>query len=161
MRGRTELAMNFSDIRARGGAWWVSAAIFAVAVALNYLWELAHSPLYMGMGDFSRMWWHCLIASLGDGALVLLIFAAGAAVFRRWDWFVRPERYGVVLMLGAGLLIGIIVEWVAVHILGLWGYTARMPVVPLFGVGLTPVAQMLVLPPVIFRVVASCCCSPT
>jgi hypothetical protein len=131
-----------------------------VAVILNYVWELAQSPLYMGMGDFSRMWRHCFVASLVDAGLVLLIFAAGAAVFGRRDWFVPPEKYGVALMLGAGLLIGVIAELVAVHILGLWGYSARMPVAPLLGVGLTPVAQMLVLPPVIFRVVAAWCNSP-
>jgi hypothetical protein len=160
MRRHSEPAMNLSDIRACGGAWRVSAAIFVVATTLNYVWELAHSPLYMGMGDFSRVWRHCFVASLVDAALVLLIFAVGAAVFGRRDWFVRPERYGVALTLGAGLLIGVVVEWVAVHALGLWEYTARMPVAPLLGVGLTPVAQMLVLPQVIFRVVAAWCNPP-
>jgi hypothetical protein len=160
MRRRSEPAMNLSDIRARGGAWRVSAAIFVVAVILNYVWELAQSPLYMGMGDFSLMWRHCFVASLVDAGLVLLIFAAGAAVFGRRGWFVRPGRRGVALTLGAGLLIGVVVEWVAVHSLGLWGYTARMPVVPLFDVGLTSVAQMLVLPLVIFRVVAAWCNPP-
>jgi hypothetical protein len=63
-------------------------------------------------------------------------------------------------MLGSGLVIGVIVEWVAIHILGRWEYTTRMPVVPLLGVGLAPVAQMVVLPPVIFRVVAAWCNSP-
>lgn len=82
MRRHKELAMNLSYIRARGDVWRVSA-IFVVAVALNYVWELAQSPLYRGMGDFSRMLWHCFVASLGDGALILLIFAAGRAVFRR------------------------------------------------------------------------------
>jgi hypothetical protein len=152
--------MNFSDIRAWGGARRVSASIFIVAVALNYVWELAQSPLYKGMGDFSRTLWHCFLASLVDGALVLLIFATGVAVFRRREWFVQPGRYGYALMLGAGLVIGVVVEWGAIHILGLWGYTARMPVVPLLGVGLAPIAQMLVLPPVTFRVVAPCCRSP-
>jgi hypothetical protein len=154
------MAMNLSDIRARGGPWWVSAAIFVVAVALNYAWELAQSPLYKGMSDFSRMLWHCFVASLVDGALVLLIFAAGGAVFRRRDWFVRPGVYGYALMLGSGLVTGVIVEWAAVHVLGRWEYTSLMPVVPSLGVGLAPVAQMLVLPPIIFRVVAAWRSSP-
>jgi hypothetical protein len=152
--------MNHPDLRSRGDTWRVSAVIFIVAVALNYLWELAQSPLYVGMGDFRRMLWHCFVASLVDGALVLLIFVVGRAVFRRRDWFVRPGAYGYALMLGAGLVIGITLEWAAVHILGRWEYTARMPVVPLLGVGLAPIAQMLVLPPVTFQIVAALCYPP-
>jgi plastocyanin domain-containing protein len=29
------------------------ATVFVFAVIINYPWELAHSPLYEGMGDFS------------------------------------------------------------------------------------------------------------
>jgi len=65
--------MNSSSDGARQSVWWTVAAIFVVAVGFNYLWELAQSPLYAGMEDFTRMWWHCLLPSLGDGLLVLLI----------------------------------------------------------------------------------------
>ncbi len=92
---------------------------------------------------------------MGDGLLLLLIFAAGWPVLRRRDWFVRPGIRGYALMLITGQAIAISVESVAVYALGLWEYTARMPVAPGLGVGLAPVAQMLVLPPIIFRVVAS------
>lgn len=56
------------------------ATIFVVAVLFNYPWELAQSPLYVGMESFSAVWWHCFVSSLGDGVLVLLIFAAGWVV---------------------------------------------------------------------------------
>jgi hypothetical protein len=58
-------------------------------------------------------------------------------------------------MLIAGLAIAVTVELAAVHALGRWEYAARMPILPGLGVGLSPVAQMLVLPPIIFRVVAA------
>lgn len=57
-------------------------------------------------------------------------------------------------MLLAGLVIGVSVEWLAVFIGNRWEYTARMPLVPLLGVGLAPVAQMFVLPLLIFRIIA-------
>jgi hypothetical protein len=106
------------------------------------------------MDDFRRVLWHCFVASLGDGLLVLLIFGAGWAVLRWRDWFVRPGVRGYALMLAAGLVIAVTVEWVAVRIAGSWVYSARMPVVPLLGVGIMPVAQMLLLPPLIFHIVA-------
>jgi hypothetical protein len=131
--------------------WRTITAIFVAAVIVNYPWELAQTPLYEGMGDFSRMLWHCFVASFGDGLLLLLIFGACWATLRRRDWFVSPGRRGYLVMLAAGLVVGVAVEWAAVHLAGQWAYTPRMPVIPILNIGLAPVAQMLALPPLIFR----------
>lgn len=128
--------------------------IFVAAVLLNYPWELAQSSLYVGMENFRAKWWHCFVASLGDGGLVLLIFAAGWVMLRRRAWFARPGVHGYLLMLAVGLVIGVSVEWMAVHVLERWTYTGWMPLVPGLGVGIVPLLQMLVLPPLIFRVAA-------
>lgn len=74
--------------------------------------------------------------------------AAPASVVR------TPWLRGYVVMLAAGLAIGVSIEWAAVHVAGRWAYNAQMPLVPGLGVGLVSVAQMLVLPPLIFRVAA-------
>jgi len=137
--------------RSRGA---VLVLVFVMAVLFNYLWELAQSPLYAGLGSFTTMWWHCFVASLGDGLLTLLIVAAGWMTLRRASWFLHPGVRGYTLMLTVGLLIGVSVEWVAVYMAGRWTYSAQMPLVPGLGVGLIPVAQMLLLPPLVFRVVA-------
>ena len=147
--------MNSSDRNVPDKPWRMLAAIFVVAVGFNYVWELAQSPLYAGMSDFSRMLWHCFAPSLGDGLLVLIIFAAGWVALRQRDWFVRPGVRGYALMLGAGFVIAISVELIAVYGLGRWEYNAGMPLLPGLGVGLLPIAQMLLLPPIIFRVVAA------
>jgi hypothetical protein len=57
-------------------------------------------------------------------------------------------------MLTAGLVLAMLVEWVAVHRLGRWAYAERMPMVPGLGIGLVPIAQMIILPPIIFRMAA-------
>jgi len=129
-------------------------ALFLVAVALNYPWELAHGPLFVGMDSFEAMWWHCFVAALGDGVMVWIIYAAGRAVFQRADWFMRPGLAGYVLMLGMGLAMAVSVEWIALHTLQRWTYTAQMPLIPGLGIGVTPVLQMLVLPPLIFYLAA-------
>lgn len=65
--------------------------VFIVAVLLNYLWELAQAPLYVGLEEYdTRVFWHCFVASWGDGIMVLLIVAAGWIALRKPDWFVRP-----------------------------------------------------------------------
>jgi hypothetical protein len=53
-----------------------------------------------------------------------------------------------------GFVMGVAIEWMAVHVLQRWTYTTHMPLVPGLDVGLVPVAQMLILPPLIFRLVA-------
>lgn len=131
------------------------AGIFAVAILVNYPWELAQSPLYMGMESINAVWWHCFVASLGDGLLVLLIFAVGWLALGKQNWYWRPRLRGYLLMFVVGLAIGVGVEWLAVHTADQWAYTARMPLVPWLGIGIAPVMQLLVLPPLIFRAVAA------
>jgi hypothetical protein len=131
-----------------------ATTVYAVAVAANYPWELAESPLYEGMGDFGAMWWHCFVASLGDGLLVLFILAAGWIAFGRTGWFVSPGVAGYGLMLAVGLVIAVAVEWIALRV-ERWSYAATMPLVPGLGVGVVPVAQMVVLPPLVFRIARS------
>jgi hypothetical protein len=133
------------------------ASLFAVSVVLNYFWEVGQAFLYVGMDSWKIIWWHCLVASLGDGLMVCTIHAAGWCFFRRPDWFMAAQwkAYGVMLI--SGLVLALTVEWLAVHILQRWAYTADMPVLPLtmgVTIGITPLLQMLLLPPVIFYIVA-------
>ena len=126
------------------------ALLFVTAVAVNYPWELAQAPLYEWPGEARNPLWHCFVASLGDGLLVLLVFSAGWLGFRRRTWFKNPGRIGYLLMLGTGLVIAMGVEWIAVHLLHRWSYTPLMPTIPGLETGLVPISQMLLLPPAIF-----------
>ena len=134
--------------------WSLVATIFMVAVMGNYPWELAQAPLYVGMESFRVVWWHCFVASLGDGLLVLGIFVAGWIALGRQTWFVHPGVQGYGVMLTTGLVISGVIEWIAVHLLGRWMYTAQMPLVPGLAIGVVPVVQMIILPPLIFHIVA-------
>ena len=127
--------------------------VFIVVVLLNYLWELAQASLYVGLEDYNAgVLWHCFVASLGDGIMVLLIVAAGWFTLRQSDWFLGPGVRGYLVIITAGLVVAALVEWVAVHILKRWEYTENMSKLPGFDIGLVPIAQMLVLPPLIFRI---------
>ena len=131
-----------------------ASALFLVAVGMNYVWEIAEAPLYVGFESYTSVWLHCFIASLGDGILVWLIFVVGWITFRRFDWYAHPNSRTLAVVFLTGLQIGIGIEWVAINMLGRWAYTVDMPLLPGLDVGLVPVLQMLLLPPVIFRIVA-------
>jgi len=134
--------------------WRTLMSVYIVAVLLNYLWELAQASLYVGQDRYNAaVFWHCFVASLGDGVMVLLIVGVGWITLRQLKWFEHPILSGYLLMLTTGLLLALSVEWVGVHLLGRWQYTARMPLV--IGIGVVPIAQMLLLPPLILRIVVA------
>ena len=131
-----------------------ATSLFVISVLLNFLWELAQMPLYVEDGNVLEFAVHCIVPSLGDGIIVLIIFGVGWKLLRRADWFFRPGASAYAVMLATGLVISVLIEWVAVYGLGRWSYTTRMPIVPLLNVGLSPILQMLLLPPVIFKAAA-------
>lgn len=141
-----------SDKSPRKAAWRLVGAVFVVAVMVNYAWEMAQAALYNPMGSLARGLWRCFAASLGDGVLVVVIMVIGWLTFRRLNWFASPERTGYLLLLISGLAVGLTVEWIGLGS-GRWAY-GRMPLIPGLGVGVVPVVQMVVLPPVILRLAA-------
>lgn len=124
--------------------------VYVIAVAFNYAWELAQSPLFTPGSHEANVWLDCFIASLGDGVMVLLLFGSGWLAFGHRDWFVRPGARGYASLLTAGAALALAVEWVAVHLLQRWTYSEAMPRLPGLDVGVVPVLQMMLLPPFIF-----------
>jgi hypothetical protein len=125
--------------------------LFALATTVNYAWELAQAPLYVDV-TFPMAIWHCFIASLGDGLLVLVTYAAVAIFVRSPDWYTRPSPRSYMALAAAGLAIGVAVEWWGLHLARRWQYSELMPTIPAIGIGVIPVLQMLLLPPAIFWV---------
>ncbi len=129
------------------------AVLFVVSVLINYPWERAQATLYVMLDGSSIPRWLCVMASLVDGLLVLLLYTVGARIFARPTWFEQPGVRGYAVMLAGGLVIGTSVEWMTIYAAPQWTYTSRMPL--LLGIGLVPIAQMLVLPPLVFRIVTA------
>ena len=123
--------------------WRLAATVFAMAVPFNFLWEMAQSSLYVAMPPFPERVWHCFIASLGDGVMVLLIWLAGWAMFRAKDWVRRADARAYLLIVGGGLLLAVVVGWLALQA-DRWRYGSQMPLVR--GLGVVPLAQMALLP---------------
>lgn len=128
--------------------------IFLASVAINFAWELAQAPLYEWPGESRNVWWHCFVASLGDGLMILLIFALGWLALGRFDWFQNPGTHGYVIMLLTGLVFAVGVEFIAIQVLKRWTYAPSMPRIPGLEIGVVPVIQMLILPPFVFWIAA-------
>jgi hypothetical protein len=89
----------------------------------------------------------CSLATFGDAVIQLVAYGAGALVAGNRLWLASFRRATFGAYIGAGLLITVSLEWVNVYVLGRWAYAARMPV--LLGIGLAPLLQWLVVPPLV------------
>ena len=128
---------------ARAGLW------AALAFVLNLAWEIAQVRLYTiwtAMDRLSVAWalFHC---SMGDVVIALAMLALAGMALRRTDWPAsRPWAGGAIFVIGA-MAYTAWSEWYNVYRASSWGYTASMPLI--FGIGLSPLLQWLVLPPVL------------
>jgi hypothetical protein len=120
-------------------------------VGLSLAWELAHAPLYTlwREADAAYIAFSILHCTLGDvliaaASLVLALSLGREGAPAAWRW----GRVAFLTAL-AGVAYTIFSEWMNITLLRSWTYTEAMPTLELAGfeIGLTPVAQWLVLPP--------------
>lgn len=123
----------------------IRLALYALGV--NFAWEMLQAPLFVGMLEMPR--WDatalCLQAAAGDAVMIVIAFAAVAlgARDRAWTLSLRFGHLSAFAFLAASQ--GLALEWVSLR-LERWTYGPAMPVDPVFGLGLAPILQWLILP---------------
>ena len=118
---------------------------------LNLPWEFAQVPFFAGMPS-ARHWTAILVcgrATLGDVAIALAAFWTVAVVVGARRWVLAPTRGRVAAFVAVGVSITIVMERLATGPLERWAYAERMPIVPVVDIGLAPLLQWVVLPPLI------------
>lgn len=119
---------------------------------LHFVWEMLQIPWFAGMltASHGTVVWLCTRATGGDVAILLAGFWVGSlAAGRHRDWLVAGERLPAAIVILTGVAVTVVFEWLATGTLDRWQYAEAMPVVPALGVGLAPLAQWLLLPPLI------------
>ena len=118
---------------------------------LNLIWETAQMPLYTLWSEGSPAYIAFAIAHgtagdvlIGTASLVLALIALREGPLERWRW----RRISVLAVL-FGVAYTLFSEWMNVTVLGSWAYAESMPTVEAAGfeVGLSPLAQWLLVPP--------------
>ena len=137
--------------RDRATLRWIAARYLPWMLALNLAWEAAHVRLYTLWQEaeaayiaFSVV--HCALGDvlIGIAALVVALVLARAPSVAHWRW----ARVAAMTSL-AGVAYAIFSEWMNITLLRSWAYTKSMPTLEIggFEIGLTPLAQWLLLPP--------------
>lgn len=130
----------------------VVALLVLVSFVLNLGWEFSHYRLYTDYENLTSLpiyvW-----ATVGDVLYTLAAFAL-ASLFKRGMAWVRDASVSDYVGLAAlGFFLALYVEYKALA-LQRWAYAPDMPILPLFGVGLSPVMQMVILLPLTIFIVS-------
>lgn len=133
----------------KASLWTFLPTLSLIAFGLNWLWEMSQMPAYAEMAG--RSWQEtalaCTVAALGDVGLTLAVCGLGALAAGRLGWAMEGSWNVCAAAALLGGACGVAFEWQALAF-GHWTYDARMPVVPVLGVGLWPFLQLALLTPV-------------
>jgi hypothetical protein len=118
---------------------------------LNFVWEIWQAPLFQGMDELTHFeaTVHCTQAALGDVVILLVAFWIIALTARSRGWITHPKTIQIVGFIAIGIIITIVFEAVAIHVLNRWQYAITMPTLPILGTGIAPILQWLIIPPII------------
>ncbi len=132
------------------GAGW---RVFAVAFSLNLPWEMGQMFTYAGMSQTSfRSVAMCSAAAVGDGVYALVVYSAGSLISGDPKWIFRMTPGRLSSIVAVGFVAAVIMEKAALFG-SLWQYSGSMPRIPVIGVGLWPVLQLMTLPLATFCIV--------
>ena len=146
-------AVRFLNTSWLAFTWLPEFNVAVFAVLLNYPWEFLQVPLFDRLAN-ARHWEAikmCTVAALGDAVIMLAAYGFVAAIAASRRWIFAPSAPQLALFVATGLSITAVIEWLARHgrwIEG-WSYSALMPIVPGIGIGLAPLLQWIVLPPLV------------
>lgn len=132
---------------------WVTWA--SVTFAMHFVWEMSQAKWFASMAalPFWTATYLCFRAAVGDLVITAIAFALAAAAARRVSWPLQRGVVPIAVFLAIGLIITIAFEVFALRT-GRWTYAVEMPT--LFGIGVLPLLQWSVIPPlevVFFRVI--------
>jgi hypothetical protein len=121
---------------------------------MNFFWEVLQTYFYtLKYSAFNTMLYHWLHCTLGDVVLSLGSFWLVSLAWRTRKWFLRLNGLNFLSFIIVGVVWTIIREWVNVYILKSWDYNKIMPIIPWAKVGLTPVLQWIVIPPIVLFII--------
>lgn len=145
--------------RVRAGDSWhgdrdtwrfILAAYLPYLAAFNLLWEVFQLPLYTLWSEaepsaIAYAVLHCTAGDvlIGSGALFVALIALEAGPAHTWPW-PRVGRAAVAV----GLAYTGFSEWMNTVVQANWAYAESMLVLPLLPIGLSPLLQWLIVPPV-------------
>lgn len=117
----------------------------------HFVWEMLQVPLFAGMAEapHSSVVWLCIRATGGDVFILLTSYWFSSLVWGNRQWLREGDRKPAITLVITALIVTVVMEWLATGPLERWEYANSMPMIPLVGIGLSPLLQWLLLSPLI------------
>lgn len=143
--------MTLSSRRRRSPHRLKLATIFVgtmSAFLLNFAWEAFQAPFFQGARGLAQDIHGLALTAAAYAGLVALLYLIVA--INRLDavWIKTLGASEIVMTSIGGFVVGVLIEHWGVDY-GVWGYV-DIPLIPIFELGLPPVAQLAVIAPVVF-----------
>jgi hypothetical protein len=121
--------------------------LIATAV-LNLFWEIAHMPLYTlwETGTAQEIAFAAVHCTGGDLLIALTAITSALMLFGHERWPEQQFKPVFIVTLIIGILYTTFSEWLNIEIRQSWEYSEAMPVLPIIGIGLSPLLQWVVVP---------------
>lgn len=121
---------------------------------LNFAWEVLQTPFFQDISDkINTIVWYRFHCTVGDVMISLGSFWLVALISKTRTWFLNPTRARLLLFIAFGVSYTIFSEIKNVSLNKLWAYSDIMPVIPYIDVGVIPIIQWIILPPLLVFIV--------
>jgi hypothetical protein len=123
--------------------------IITTSFLLNFAWEMLQMPLFEGIEMNMQSAVFCILSSLVDTLIVLLLYYVFVIIYKELFWNRHFIVQRILILMVAGSIGAILTEILYLSA-GSWKYSRSMPLIPVVNVGVSPVLQFTVLPTVIY-----------
>lgn len=137
------------DANSPAGAWLVLFRRYLLWTGgANLAWEMAHLPLYAvwETGTLATIAWLLVRCTIGDFLIALSSLMLALVLLNCGNWPRRGYRRVAGVALAVGLAYTLFSEWYNTTVSEVWAYSDPMPMVPVIDIGLSPIAQWIVVP---------------
>lgn len=145
-------AMTRFDMSSDGTRLRVLGRYLAIIALANLAWEFAQLPLYTIWSEGTVR--EIVVAALHCTGLDILIASFSLAITLVLGlsaaWPQRGYLKVATLAIAFGVAFTLVGEWLNTGVLKNWAYSEAMPIVPILNVGLSPLAQWIIIPTVAF-----------
>ena len=117
---------------------------------LNATWEWTQSPFFIdATADLNTIIWYRIHCTLGDTLILMIGFTLISFYHKGVQWIYHPKGKDYLILIIFGFIYTFISEYINVYVKHTWSYSQYMPLMPLIPIGIIPLVQWIILPPVI------------
>jgi len=123
---------------------------FFFSFVLNATWEWIQSPFFIDMtSDLNTIIWYRIHCTLGDSIILIIGYVLMSFYYRNFSWVHNSNVKHHAVFVVMGVIYTLFSEYLNVYINHSWSYSGYMPLLPIVNIGLVPLFQWIILPPVV------------